>query len=340
MCGLRTDDAVTARARFDAVYGMLPTPIVVWEAGQHLAYANSAAEALLGEEIGLLRGRDMASLLQPDRDVSDVTAPAQAPGDGVLQMLRPSGERRWVQVRTVPLLGPRNKRWMLSTLLDQTEGYETAAALKTERGLLQALLDAMPDHIYFKDRQSRIIRANRAQAAYFGVESPDQELGKTDFDFYEHAYAEKLFAGEQEIMATRQPIIGNIEDHSARARRPYWLQSTKVPIIEDGEVIGIVGISRDITELKIIQNRLSHQALHDSLTGLPNRTLLFDRLDQVLRTAQREHATFALALLDLDRFKEVNDTLGHQYGDRILQEVASQSAGRASRLGHRGAAGW
>ena len=272
MCGSRSDSAVAAPAAYAASYGTLPVPIVVWDAERSVSYANAAAQTLLGEEIDLLRGRQMARFLQAAQEVDGTGAPEQPLCAGTLHMLHAGGKRRWVDVRTVPVPGPENARWELSTLVDLTEGHEASAALKVERGLLQALLDAMPDHIYFKDRQSRIIRANRAQAAYFGVGNPEEELGKTDFDFYEHDYAEMLFAGEQAIMATREPLVGYIEDHGARAHRPYWLQSTKVPIIQDGEVIGIVGISRDVTELKLTQERLSHLALHDSLTGLPNRT--------------------------------------------------------------------
>ncbi len=100
----------------------------------------------------------------------------------------------------------------------------------------------------------------------------------------------------------------------------------------DHAVQGIILNSRDITERKVAEAALLHLALHDSLTGLPNRALLHDRLDTALRSAERAVTPLALCLLDLDRFKEVNDTLGHQAGDRLLQEVAGRvrSALRAS----------
>ena len=323
ICDVRRGARAPAPAWYATVYGALPVPIVIWDAERHIAYANAAIKTLLGEDVALLLWRGNAMpFLRTEHEADAAPESGQTLHDGMLQLLRSDGKRRWLDIRTVPVPGPADQSWELSTIIDQTEEQEASAALKVERGLLQALLNTMPDHIYFKDRNSRIIRANRAQAAYFGLADPEEELGKSDFDFYEHDYAEVLYAGEQAIMATGEPLIGDIEDHSARVHRPYFLQSTKVPIVQDGGVIGIVGISRDITELKLIQDRLSHQALHDSLTGLPNRALLLDRLDQVLRVAHREHTTFALCLLDLDRFKEVNDTLGHQCGDRLLQEVA------------------
>jgi diguanylate cyclase (GGDEF)-like protein len=83
-----------------------------------------------------------------------------------------------------------------------------------------------------------------------------------------------------------------------------------------------MAILRDITAAKAHEGNLRYLALHDTLTGLPNRLLLKDRLDQALRTARRSEEPLILAILDLDRFKEVNDTLGHQVGDALLVDVA------------------
>jgi len=96
--------------------------------------------------------------------------------------------------------------------------------------------------------------------------------------------------------------------------------------IVDGEPI-YVAIVRDITERKVQQEQLRHQALHDALTGLPNRVLLGDRLVHSLEIARRWNEPMALLMLDLDRFKEVNDTLGHQVGDDVLMKVADRLVG-------------
>lgn len=93
---------------------------------------------------------------------------------------------------------------------------------------------------------------------------------------------------------------------------------------EMGELLGIIGILNDITELKKAQNELIQMAHHDSLTGLPNRNLLFDRLECTLQDAKRHNRIFALIYLDLDKFKEINDNLGHDVGDMVLKEVSNR----------------
>ena len=89
----------------------------------------------------------------------------------------------------------------------------------------------------------------------------------------------------------------------------------------EGAVVGTVTSFRDITQVKTLEQQLRHQALHDSLTGLPNRALLLDRLEHAILSARRTGAPLALLLMDLDRFKEVNDTFGHHYGDLLLQHI-------------------
>ena len=91
-----------------------------------------------------------------------------------------------------------------------------------------------------------------------------------------------------------------------------------------GEVIAATGIARDVTALKVKEAFLSHRALHDPLTGLPNRVLLLDRLEAALARIRRHESSLAVLYLDLDRFKTVNDNLGHEVGDRLLQVVGQR----------------
>jgi diguanylate cyclase (GGDEF)-like protein len=104
------------------------------------------------------------------------------------------------------------------------------------------------------------------------------------------------------------------------------------PKIENGRIVEVSAIARDITDRKRMEETLRHQALHDALTGLPNRTLLRDRVHQATLAARRDRRPLALLVMDLDQFKEVNDTLGHEAGDILLQQMSArlQNAIRAS----------
>jgi diguanylate cyclase (GGDEF)-like protein len=102
-----------------------------------------------------------------------------------------------------------------------------------------------------------------------------------------------------------------------------WTEHRVVPLRDaHGTVVAIEGIARDVTQLKLNEAVLSHRALHDALTGLPNRVLLLDRLEHALARLRRHESGLAVLYLDLDRFKTVNDNLGHGVGDGVLQHVA------------------
>ena len=94
--------------------------------------------------------------------------------------------------------------------------------------------------------------------------------------------------------------------------------------------VSVVSIE-DITERKKAEEQLRHQAFHDALTGLPNRLLLLDRLERSVESARREGEQIAVLLMDLDRFKDINDSLGHSVGDRLLKQVAARLEGAVRR---------
>lgn len=125
-----------------------------------------------------------------------------------------------------------------------------------------------------------------------------------------------------------EPLEFKIRTKEGKSRWIHHICRTVVG--KDGENLGIRGSNRDITELKELQERFKQLAGHDLLTGLPNRSLFLEHLEQTIKKARRNRTMFAVVFIDLDDFKEINDTYGHQAGDTVLKKLAATLAG-ASR---------
>ncbi len=191
--------------------------------------------------------------------------------------------------------------------------------------LFQALMDTMSDSIYFKDRRCRLIRFSRKLMDNLGITNPDDLAGKTDVDLFGPEFGHRTRDEEMRVMETGQPIIGMVEGRDLGNGKKNWTSTTKFPLRnKKGEIFGLVGITREINELKQVENDLQFLATHDVLTSLPNRYLLFDRMDQAINRANRNGNILALHFIDIDDFKIINDTYGHAAGDLILVQIADQ----------------
>jgi PAS domain S-box-containing protein len=152
------------------------------------------------------------------------------------------------------------------------ERERAAEALSQERYLLHALMDNLPDAIYFKDAASRFLRINKALATYFSLSAPAQAMGKTDFDFFTKDHTQQAHADEQEIIRTGRPLVGKEERRTWLDGRVRWLSTTKMPLRDrDGSIIGTFGVSRDITKVKRAEEALreSEQRWRNLTEALP-----------------------------------------------------------------------
>ncbi len=190
--------------------------------------------------------------------------------------------------------------------------------------LFQVLMETISDSIYFKDRDCRLIRVSQRLANSIG-KTPEEIIGKTDVELFGQEFGEKTRIEELRVMETGQPIIGMVECFDRPDGTKNWTSSSKHPLRnKKGEIFGLFGITREINEIKQVENDLQFLATHDVLTSLPNRYLLFDRMDQAIYRAQRHGFMVAVLFIDLDNFKDINDTYGHASGDLILVQVADQ----------------
>ena len=148
-------------------------------------------------------------------------------------------------------------------LLTRTMSYavernRTERRLAYESNLLHALLEAVPDRIYFKDKESRFLRINPALANFFKLGAPQDAIGKTDFDFFLPEQAEASLADEREIMRTGRSMLEKVEPQNLPDGSRGWALTTKVPLQDtSGRIIGTMGISHDITKIKRMEDDLA-----------------------------------------------------------------------------------
>jgi PAS domain S-box-containing protein len=172
--------------------------------------------------------------------------------------LEDKGRTGVYESRVHPVFGPAGEVTAVAVYAcDISEREQAAKALAGERDLLQALMDNMPDTIYFKDTASRFTRINKAQAHALGVSDPEDAVGRTDFDFFVEEHAQAAYEDEQKILETGKALIAK-EEKIQRANGAFrWVSATKVPIRDaEGHITGIVGLSRDITERKQAEESL------------------------------------------------------------------------------------
>jgi diguanylate cyclase (GGDEF)-like protein/PAS domain S-box-containing protein len=277
-------------------------------------------------------GRRRGGIYEQLQSVAAVPLKLGARVVGVLGLARLRGEAGFsieevealVQFGQLAAVAVENAR-----LHDETRRAQ--AGLQRQLDFTAAIADNLGEGIIALDCEQRITRLNPAAAALLGWQERDlldqpvwQVLTRDE------AAGRRLpasLARLDGLLRAEQPFRIDDALFTRRDGLPLAVDYSASPIVSGGERQGTVIAFHDITERKQQTAALEHQALHDALTGLPNRVLLQDRLDQAVRAATRAGEPLALLVMDLDGFKEVNDTLGHQAGDALLQQVAIRLAG-------------
>jgi diguanylate cyclase (GGDEF)-like protein/PAS domain S-box-containing protein len=189
--------------------------------------------------------------------------------------------------------------------------------------LYQSLVDALPQCLYRIDPQGRITFANRAALAFIDLPL-NEALQKTTYELYPAEYRSRYRQDDERVLQGETLNIVEEIVPPATGKRSF-ITIVKTPLFgPQGDIVGIQGIFWDITEHKDAAAKIEYLANHDPLTGLPNRLLLRDRFSQAALQAGRERQAVGMLFLDIDRFKDINDSLGHPVGDLVLQALTER----------------
>jgi diguanylate cyclase (GGDEF)-like protein/PAS domain S-box-containing protein len=300
-----------------------------------LSFVNRSAAQLLGVPPGSLVGRALHDFHDcPDAAcrLAELLVRGEDQDAGEQAFLTQSGVALVLEVRMRPLRGEEG-RGSVVNLTDVTERRRVQVALAEREGQLVEAQRLARLGSWEWDLVSDEVVWSREMHRLTGLSPDDVPADGRAFT----AYADRVPPGERaelrslfEGRSPGQPPVAVVHRFERPDGAMRWLQchatvtSAEVPGI-GGTPLRIVGTVQDITEQKVAEDALAHQALHDGLTGLPNRALLLDRLERALADPRR--AAVAVVFMDLDRFKWVNDSISHAAGDELLVAVADRLRG-------------
>jgi len=296
--------------------------ITSWNKGAEQMFGYSAKEAV---------DRHITLIIPPDRRDEEATILERVKrGDHIENFetvrFRKDGTQLYISLTVSPVKDGAGRIVGASKVArDITERKRGLEALREAEEKYRAIFDESVVGIFQVAADGRPLRVNRAYAEIHGYDSPEQLLAEVSNValqiFVDPRRMDELGHALDEVGAMRGT---EVEVQRRDGTRRFVRANVRAVRDKDGNIALREGTVEDITDRKVAEERVQFLAYYDALTGLPNRSLLQDRLAKALAAARRQENKLALLYLDLDRFKDINDSLGHSVGDLFLQEVAER----------------
>jgi len=312
--------------RFKALVSNAADIIIVTDEGGNLQYVSPAFDRILGRSAQEFKNESMGMILHPDdlaRMAVEFPPLLEDPSRALRTVVRSRdahGQWRYFEAAVTNHLDDPDVSGIVANLHDITELREA-----DER--FRSAFENAPIGMAMTDLQGRILRANPAMGAIVG-RATEALVGMSVHDLTHPEDREASSAEMQHAVATGTSGYQIEKRYLHVDGRTVWV-SVSVSCVRDEQDRPryLLGQVEDITEQRALRERLAYAAIHDPLTGLPNRELFMDRLEMALRRAARGAHGVAVIFLDLDRFKLINDSLGHDVGDQVLGAVADRLSG-------------
>ncbi len=325
--GRQRQATLAAESRFQSLFESVPIGLYRLSGSGRLLDANPALVQMLGYS-------DAAALCRVDHALLFICESCYREWQGMLgratevrnfeaQMRRLDNETIWVRINARAVLDSGGTiQYYEGAIEDITLRKLSVQALRASENHLRAIIEAEPECLKLVDAKGCLSEMNPAGLAMLEADNIDQLVGYPILSIVkpEHRASYQAFY-ESVVRGNKGSLEFEIVGLKGTER---WLESHAAPLVAEDGTVSMLAITRDITERKHAEASLSYLAHYDSLTGMPNRMLFADRLQQAMFDADRNERLVGVVFLDLDRFKNINDSLGHDAGDQMLQEVSAR----------------
>ena len=330
----------SSEARFRTISDASPLGIVVSDGQGSCVYTNSAYQKISGLNLEQTLGTHWMTAVHPEDRAAVLeewssAEKGQEPFQTEYRFMQSDERVVWTRVSSAPLIDGKKPYGRVKTVEDISERTATEFKLRefedalfNEKERIQITLDSIGDGVLSTDLKGNLTYLNRVAEAMTGW-SLDDALGRPleeVFNIVDGATYKTALSPLLRSIKENQRV--DLVNNCVLIRRDGFesaIEDSAAPIHgRDGEVVGAVIVFHDVSESRAMSLKLSHLAQHDFLTGLPNRMLLTERLSRSIGMARRHGKQVALLFLDLDFFKNINDSLGHATGDKLLQSVAER----------------